>query len=99
MVPDLWDFDMISGGLFEWMIFNNRVLVVVACLLATLVLGFFASRLEVNASFERMIPSSSPYIKNYLVYKDQLLGLGNSIRVVVSNKQGDIYELEYLQML
>lgn len=81
------------------MIFNNRALVVVACLLATLILGFFASRLEVNASFERMIPSSSPYIKNYLAYKDQLPGLGNSIRVVVSNKQGDIYDPEYLQTL
>ncbi|VTS61804.1 Predicted exporter [Streptococcus dysgalactiae subsp. equisimilis] len=46
-----------------------------------------------------MIPSSSPYIKNYLAYKDQLPGLGNSIRVVVSNKQGDIYEPEYLQAL
>ncbi|HBN9633852.1 TPA: MMPL family transporter [Pseudomonas aeruginosa] len=99
VVPDLRDFDMTSGGLFERMIFNNRALVVVACLLATLVLGFFASRLEVNASFERMIPSSSPYIKNYLAYKDQLPGLGNSIRVVVSNKQGDIYEPEYLQTL
>ncbi|HHQ2900897.1 TPA: efflux RND transporter permease subunit [Pseudomonas aeruginosa] len=99
VVPDLRDFDMTSGGLFERIIFNNRALVVCACLLATLVLGFFASRLEVNASFERMIPSSSPYIKNYLAYKDQLPGLGNSIRVVVSNKQGDIYEPEYLQTL
>ncbi|WP_286977394.1 MMPL family transporter, partial [Pseudomonas sp.] len=50
-------------------------------------------------SFERMIPSSSPYIKNYLAYKDQLPGLGNSIRVVVENKTGDIYDADYLLAL
>jgi predicted RND superfamily exporter protein len=99
VIPNLADFDKSSGGLLERIIFSNRMLVVVACLLATLVLGFFATRLEVNASFERMIPSSSPYIKNYLAYKDQLPGLGNSIRVVVENKQGDIYDPEYLQAL
>src|SRR3990167_5167160 len=99
VIPNLRDFDKSSGGLLERIVFSNRMLVVVACLLATLVLGFFATRLEVNASFERMIPSASPYIKNYLAYKDQLPGLGNSIRVVVSNKQGDIYDPEYLQAL
>jgi predicted RND superfamily exporter protein len=99
VIPDLRDFDKSSGGLLERMVFNNRILVVVACVLATLVLGFFATRLQVNASFEKMIPSSSPYIKNYLAYKNQLPGLGNSIRVVVENKSGDIYDPEYLQAL
>ena len=92
VITHLEDFDKSSGGWFERVIFRNRMLVIVACLLATVVLGFFAAQLQVNASFEKMIPSSSPYIKNYLAYKDQLPGLGNSIRVVVSNKQGDIYE-------
>ncbi|MNZ11792.1 MMPL family protein [compost metagenome] len=99
VVPDLKDFDMSSGGFFERVIFNNRILVIVACLLATVVLGFFATRLQVNASFEKMIPSSSPYIKNYLAYKSELPGLGNSIRVVVENKQGDIYNPDYLLAL
>ncbi|MGV8267687.1 hypothetical protein ACV334_33350, partial [Pseudomonas aeruginosa] len=72
VVPGLGDSDMASGGIFERMIFNNRALEVVAWLLATLILGFSATRLEVNASFERMIPSSSPYLKHYLAYKDQL---------------------------
>jgi len=99
VVPDLRDFDKSSGGFFERVIFNNRVLVLVVCLLATVVLGYFAARIDVNASFERMIPSSSPYIKNYFAYKDQLPGLGNSIRIVVENKQGDIYDAEYLKVL
>ncbi|WP_286978509.1 hypothetical protein, partial [Pseudomonas sp.] len=55
VIANLEDFDKTSGGWFERVIFNNRILVVVACLLATLILGFFATRLQVNASFERMI--------------------------------------------
>ena len=39
-----------------------------------------------------MIPSSSPYIRNYLDNKAELPGLGNTIRIVVENKTGDIYD-------
>src|SRR6195952_3620243 len=99
VIAELEDFDMNSGGLLERVIFNNRIPVIIACLLATLVLGFFATRLQVNASFEKMIPSASPYIKNYLTYKGELPGLGNTIRIVVENKTGDIYDPEYLQAL
>ena len=38
-----------------------------------------------NASFEKMIPQSQPYIKNYLTYQKDLRGLGNAVRVVVEN--------------
>ncbi|OQR36641.1 RND transporter [Pseudomonas sp. Bc-h] len=99
VIADLKDFDMKSGGLLERVIFNNRIPVIIACVLATLILGFFATRLQVNASFEKMIPSASPYIKNYLTYKSELPGLGNTIRIVVENKTGDIYDPEYLQAL
>jgi hypothetical protein len=60
VIRDLRDFDPRSGNLLERFIFNNRMPVLLVCLIATLVLGFFATRLEVNASFERMMPSSSP---------------------------------------
>ena len=62
VIANLEDFDKNSGGWFERVIFKNSMLVVIACLLATVVLGFFATRLQVNASFEKMIPSSSPNI-------------------------------------
>ena len=99
VVQNVEDFDKKSGGLFERLIFSHRVLVILCCLAATLVLGFFASRIEVNASFERMIPVNNPYIQNYLDHKTELPGLGNSIRVVVENKNGDIYDPEYLEVL
>src|SRR5690554_7496288 len=99
VVPNLEDFDKRSGGAFERLIFSHRKLVLFSCLFMTLVMGFFAAKLDVNASFERMIPVNNPYIQNYLQYKSELPGLGNTIRVVVSNKQGDIYDPEYLKTL
>jgi predicted RND superfamily exporter protein len=57
------------------------------------------TRLELRPSFEKMIPQSQPYIKNFLENRKSLRGLGNSVRVVVENTQGDIFDPEYLSVL
>jgi len=100
VVRSLQDFDRKSGNRLERLVFNNRLLVVLACALATIVLGWFAAtRLTHNASFEKLLPASQPYIKNYLTYKQDLRGLGSSIRVVVENTGGDIFDPAYLDAL
>ena len=67
VIQELKGFDARSGNLLERLIFNNRLLVVLACLLATLTLGYYAAtRLTLSASFEKMLPQSHPFIKNYL---------------------------------
>ncbi|WP_404942696.1 RND family transporter, partial [Pseudomonas poae] len=99
VISDPKDFDKRSGSLIERLVFNHRITVLLLCLIATLVLGFHATRLQLNASFERVIPSSHPYIQNYLKSRPELPGLGNSIRVVVENTQGDIFDPEYLRVL
>lgn len=99
VIKDLRDFDRKSGNWLERLIFNNRILVVVVCALVTLLLGYQATKLVFNASFERMLPQSHPYIKNYLANKRDLRGLGNSIRVVVENTKGDIFDPDFLNVL
>ena len=100
VVRKLADFDRSSGNLLERLVFNNRLLVLVVCAVITLVLGYFAAtRLVLNASFEKMIPQSQPYIKNYLEYKNDLRGLGNALRIVVENTNGDIFDPGYLEVL
>lgn len=99
VVSDPANFDRKSGSRLEQLVFNNRLPVLLLCLIATVVLGFFALKLEVNASFERMIPSSSPYIQNYFAYRKELPGLGNTVRIVVENKGGDVYDAAYLEKL
>ena len=52
VIANLEDFDKNSGGWFERVIFRHRMVVVVACLLATVVLGFFATRLQVKHAYQ-----------------------------------------------
>jgi len=99
VVSDPAHFDRKSGSRLEQAVFNNRLPVLLLCLIATVVLGFFALKLEVNASFERMIPSSSPYIQNYFAYRKELPGLGNTVRIVIENKSGDVYDAAHLEKL
>ncbi|PHR83407.1 MAG: RND transporter [Colwellia sp.] len=99
IISDIKNFDINSGSWLERTIFNNRIWVVSFCLLATILLAISASKININANFERMIPLNSPYIKNYLEYKKELPGLGNSVRIVVENKSGDIFDPEYLEIL
>ncbi len=99
VVTDLSSFDKKSGNLLERAIYNHRVAVIVIFVLITLVLGYKAAGVSLSASFEKMIPHDSEYIKNYLKYKGDLPGLGNSVRIVVENKNGDILDPEYLESL
>ena len=100
VVRDIKDFDQRAGNWLERLIFNNRLVVVVLCAIVTVVLGYSAAtKLKLNASFEKMMPQSQPFIKNYLENKHQLRGLGNNIRVVVENLNGDIYDPAYLKVL
>jgi predicted RND superfamily exporter protein len=97
---DLPAFDRRSGNLLERMVFNNRLFIIVACTIVTFVLAFAAAtKLVVNASFEKMVPQSQPYIKNYLEHQKDLRGLGNALRVVVENVDGDIFDPRYIEAL
>jgi predicted RND superfamily exporter protein len=98
-IAELRDFDRRSGSLFERLIFNNRLVVILACVLATLLLGWQATRLMLNAAFEKTIPHNQAYIKNFLEHRGELRGLGNAVRVVVENRSGDIFAPAYQEAL
>ncbi|SDH32820.1 efflux RND transporter permease subunit [Pseudomonas panipatensis] len=95
----LADFDSASGSLLERALFNHRGLVLLLCLATTLLLGWQATRLSLNASFEKMIPKEHPFIVNYLAHRQELAGLGNAVRIDVANPAGGIYDQHYLQTL
>lgn len=99
VIHDLKDFDQRSGSFLERLFFNHRRVVVAVCLLITVALGFQISKLELQANFERMIPTGHPFIANYLAHKDDLKGLGNSVRIAVEAKHGTILDPAYLDTL
>ncbi|OGA57728.1 MAG: RND transporter [Burkholderiales bacterium RIFCSPHIGHO2_01_FULL_64_960] len=92
-------FDTRSGSLIERALFNHRAVVVLLCALVTALLGWQATWLQLNASFEKTIPTSHPYIQNFLAYQSELSGLGNAVRVAVARPQGNIYDAQYLDTL
>lgn len=96
VVRDLADFPSDSGNRLERLVFNHRRWVLLACLLLTLLLGALATRVQVNASFEKMIPTGHPYIQNFLKHRGDLRGMGNSLRVVVQNTRGEVFDARYL---
>jgi uncharacterized protein len=93
------DFDKNSGWIVERLLFNHRGVVMIVCLLVTLALGFSATKLRLNASFEKTIPTHHPYIENYLTHKADLGYLGNAVRITVESKKGTIYDKDYLDTL
>lgn len=99
VISDARHFDARSGSRLERLIFNNRLLIVIACAVITALMAWRAAGLEINASFERMLPQSHQYIRNYLSNAEAVRALGNSVRVVVEHVDGDIYDPEYLRVL
>lgn len=89
----------LSEQLIERVLFHKRLPVLMLFVLATLWLGFQAANIRPDASFVKMIPTAHPYVENYLRYRDDLAGLGNTLRVVVEAKEGDIFSAEYQDTL
>lgn len=83
----------------ERLIFNNRPMVILICLLISVFLFYQAAQVRPATSFEKMIPLGHPYIQNMLKHRDDLANLGNTVRISVAAKDGDIFSKEYMETL
>lgn len=99
VVARLEDFDLRSGSRLERILFNQRAWVVAVCVLITVLLATQIFRLQINASFEKMIPTQHPFIVNYLANKDELGASGNNVRIAVVARNGTIFDARYLNTL
>jgi predicted RND superfamily exporter protein len=68
----------------ERMILNNRALIILVFVLLTGFLGYQASQIRPDASFERLIPLKHEFIKNMMENRDDLENLGNYINIAVA---------------
>ncbi|RJX80575.1 RND family transporter [Pseudomonas sp. LS-2] len=85
--------------LLERLIFNNRPTVIGICLLVSIVLFWQATLVRPSTSFEKMIPLGHPFIQNMMEHRNDLANLGNTVRISVEAKQGDIFSREYMETL
>ncbi|MFG3451628.1 MULTISPECIES: efflux RND transporter permease subunit [Pseudomonadaceae] len=87
------------ASFLERLIFNNRPAVILVCLLISVFLFYQAAQVRPSTSFEKMIPLGHPYIQNMLEHRDDLANLGNTVRISVEAKDGDIFSKEYMETL
>ncbi len=82
----------------EPIIFGKRRRTLIVLFLLTLFMGWQASRLEVDAGFEKQLPLGHPYIKIFKQYQKEFGG-GNQVLVALAHKKGDIYQPEFMSTL
>ena len=99
VVNKIEHFFLEAESTIENIIFGKRAWVILAFLLITVFLVSQAIKVRPDASFEKMVPIKHPYIAAYLERKDELTGLGNSVRISVETTEGDIFSEEYMQKL
>ena len=85
----------------ETLFFNRRPLWLIFFLIMTLFLGSQALQVRPEASFEKLIPLSHPYIENLMERQEDLRGLGNAVRIAVTveHPDQDIFSADYMQRL
>lgn len=99
VISDLRNFDQNSGNFLENLVFNHRRTVLILCALVTIVLGYQATKIQLQAGFEKTLPKAHPYVLNYQANKNELKGLGNNLRIVAAVKEGSIFTPENLKFL
>ena len=82
----------------EKIIFGHRHLTVAVFTGLTILLGFFASKTHVDASFNKQLPSDHEYIRNFIKYQEQFGG-ANRIVIALQAAQGDIFTPSFFQTL
>jgi len=99
VIARLEDFDSQSGTRAERVFFNHRLAVVLVCIFITVVLGWLATGLRLNASFDKTIPTQHPYVASYLANRANLGGQTNVVRIGVENTRGTVLDAHYMAVL
>jgi predicted RND superfamily exporter protein len=99
VIARIENFNRGSGSFLERLLFNNRPVILLACLVITIVLGLEAFHTKLNASFESMIPTHQPFIVNYFKHYNDLQSQENAVRIAVTANQGTIIDAHYLAVL
>ncbi len=82
----------------QHLLFGHRALVLASLAALTVVMGVFASRLHMDAGFDKQLPQNHEYIQTFFEFRDQVFG-ANRIIVVVRARNGEIWSAPGLRKL
>ncbi|RZF84399.1 RND family transporter [Pseudoalteromonas sp. CO325X] len=84
--------------LLERSLFRHRMWVILAFIIATVALAWQATKLQLDASFNKNIPLNHQYMKVYTKHEKQFGG-ANGILISVCDARGDIFNPEFFTQL
>ena len=82
----------------ERFLFGRRALVIAAFALVTLVMGWFATQLRVDAGFLKLVPLQHPYMQTFLEHREEF-GDANRVVVALMAREGDMFTPEFFGVL
>jgi predicted RND superfamily exporter protein len=80
------------------LIYGHRKVTLALFALITIILGYQASRLQIDAGFEKQLPLKHPYIQTFLKYQDEFGG-ANRLLIAVKAEKGDIFTPEFFTVM
>ncbi len=79
-------------------VFRHRLALVLVFLLLTGVMTWFATRVRVDASFNKSLPTEHPYIKVFTKYQGEFGG-ANRVLIALMARDGDIFNAPFFATL
>ena len=83
---------------FEDMVFRHRPLVIAVFAMVSLALAVSATRLEIDAGFEKHLPGSHPFMQVFTKHQGEFGG-ANRLLIAVRARTGDIFSAPFLSTL
>lgn len=84
-------------GFLENLIFNNRRWVLAVFTVMTLLMGWSATHLKVDAGFLKLLPLNHEYMKTFVFYKE--FGGANRVLIALTVDEGDIFTPAFFDTL
>jgi predicted RND superfamily exporter protein len=82
----------------EELVFRYRPVTLAVFVVITVVLGWFASKTRIDASFDKQLPTGHEYIENFKKHRTQFGG-ANRVVIALVAKEGDIFTPEFFKTL
>ena len=80
------------------LIFNHKIIILVMLSILTVVMGYFASQLKVDAGFKKQLPLQHEYMKTFIDYESEFGG-ANRLLIAVMSKDGDMFNPSFFNTL
>jgi uncharacterized protein len=80
------------------LIFGQRALLLVLFAIITVVMGWYASQLRVDAGFKKQIPLGHEYMQTFVDYERDFGG-ANRVLIALMARDGDMFDLSFMRQL